>query len=556
MIGTAEIGLSGMHRRRQGWQYLRLFNYYRSFLALLFLVLHLNGWTELFIRQQDYHPRLFFWTAFCYTAACLVFMFIIHFRRPGLDAQVILQTCVDVIAIIILMHASGGLRSGLGMLLVINISMTSQFLQRRVTLLLAATTSLAVLGEQLYSQLFTLQYKPEYLQAGILGMLIFGFAIITSVVSRRLRDTQQLADQRNRALRNVVQMNEHIIRNMRTGIMVVDANARVEMANNAAEGLLGNMRIHRGTPLLHVLPGLYERYREWRLSPVAIQQKPLQQSHGLPDIQPGFSRIEQEQGGGDLTLIFLEDASQLNQRFQQVRLASLGRLTASIAHEIRNPLAAIHHAAQLLAETIENSGERKLTGIINAQVQRLNSVVENVLQLSRQQRGNAETIELLPWLHKFSSEWIASQRLKPGQINIRIDPVNTKIQFDTGQLHQVLWNLCSNAVNHARMDSASVAINIQGGITMDSSQPFIDVIDNGPGIDEDIAQQIFDPFFTTRTEGTGLGLYITKEVVESNRAKIKHIALPTGGTCFRIYFMQAPDPRNPVIRHQTGSSVQ
>lgn len=541
MNSAAETGLTTKNQYRQGWQHLRLFNYYRSFLALLFLVLHLNGWTEQFIRLQDYHPHLFVWTASSYLAACMVFMLSIHYRRPGLDTQVIMQTCVDIIAIIIIMHASGGVRSGIGMLLVINISMTSQFLQRRVTLLLAATTSLAVLGEQVYSQLFTLQYKAEYLQAGILGMLIFSFAIITSVVSKRLRETQQLADQRNRALRNVVQMNEHIISNMRTGIMVVNSNARVEMANNAAEGLLGNIRIHRGAPLLQIMPGLYERYREWRQSSEIIQQKPLQQSHGLPDIQPGFSRIEQEQGGDDLTLIFLEDASQLNQRFQQVRLASLGRLTASIAHEIRNPLAAIHHAAQLLAETLDNAGEKKLTSIISAQVQRLNSVVENVLQLSRQQRGNAEVIDLLPWLQKFSHEWIASQGLRADQVRIRIDPDDTRILFDTGQLHQAMWNLCSNAVNHARMDIANVVINIQGGISMESSQPFIDIIDNGPGIDEDIAQQIFDPFFTTRADGTGLGLYITKEMIENNRAKIKHIALPVGGTCFRIYFMQAPN---------------
>lgn len=542
MISAAETTLPTAHQQ-QSWQYLRLFNYYRSFLALLFLVLHLNGWTELFIRQHEYHPLLFFWTAVCYMVSCLLFMLSIRYRKPALNTQVILQTCVDVIAIVIIMHASGGVRSGLGMLLVINISMTSLFLPRRVTLFLAAATSLAVLGEEVYAQLFTLNYKTEYPQAGILGMLIFTFAIITSVVSRRLRETQQLADQRNRALRNVVQMNEHIIRNMRTGIMVVDADGRVEMANNAAEGLLGNIRIHRGTPLQHILPGLYERYREWRQSSDTILQQPLQQSHGLPDIQPGFSRIEQDQGVDDSSLVFLEDASQLNQRFQQVRLASLGRLTASIAHEIRNPLAAIHHAAQLLAETIENTGEKKLTSIINTQVQRLNGVVENVLQLSRQQRGSAEIIELLPWLQIFKQEWIASHGLKDEQVHIRIEPDDTRILFDTGQLHQVMWNLCGNAVNHANKDISHAVIDIQGGFGMESSQPFIDVIDNGPGIDEDIAQQIFDPFFTTRPEGTGLGLYITKEMIESNRAKIKHIALPTGGTCFRIYFMPVPEQR-------------
>ena len=168
-------------------------------------------------------------------------------------------------------------------------------------------------------------------------------------------------------------------------------------------------------------------------------------------------------------------------------------------------------------------------------------MVENVLQLSRQQRGTPEHIELLPWLHKFKDEYIASQGLDTNQIKIHIEPGNTTILFDSSHLHQIMWNLCRNAVNHSGMPQSSIAINIEGGIDMESNQPFLDVIDNGPGIDADTAQQIFDPFFTTSNEGTGLGLYIIKEVAESNRAKIRHIALPAGGTSFRIYFLQAPE---------------
>ena len=528
-------------QQNRSWQYLRLFNYYRSALALLMLTLYMNGWTEQFIRAADYHPQLFYWASIGYITASLIFMLGLYLHKPGLDTQVVSQVCIDVIFIIALMHASGGIRSGLGMLLIINISLSSIFLTRRVTLFLAATTSLALLGEHIYAQLVIPDYREAYVQAGILGIVVFAFAFITSIIARRMRESEQLASERSRELKSVVQMNEHIIRSMRTGILVVDPDGVIEMANNAARSLLGNIHVGYNTTLRDILPGLHDRFVEWQNSVQPIQHKPVQQSHGLPDLQPGFSRIEPAAGHNSPTLVFLEDASQLNQRFQQVRLASLGRLTASIAHEIRNPLAAIHHAAQLLNETIESGPDKKLTNIINTQVQRLNGVVENVLQLSRQQRGTAERIELLPWLHRFRDEYVSSQGLEMQQIGIDIKPENTAILFDSSQLHQVMWNLCGNAVSHCKMPLRNINISIHGGIDMESNQPFIDVIDNGPGIDPETAEQIFDPFFTTSNEGTGLGLYITKEVAESNRAKIRHIALPAGGTCFRIYFLQAPE---------------
>jgi len=503
--------------------------------------MYLNGWTEQFIRPADYDQQLFYWASIAYISACIIFILSLYLHKPGLDTQVVIQTCVDIIIIIALMHASGGIRSGLGMLLIINISLSSIFLTRRVTLFLAAATSLALLGEHIYSQLILPDYREAYVQTGILGIVIFAFAFITSIVARRMRASEQLVNERNHELKSVVQMNEQIIRSMRTGILVVNPNGYIKMANNAAKSLLGDIHVDNNTTLRQALPELHDRFIEWQNSAIPAQQKPVQQSHGLPDLQPGFSRIEPAAGNDSSTLVFLEDAGRLIQRFQQVRLASLGRLTASIAHEIRNPLAAINHASQLLDEALESGPDKKLTDIINTQVQRLNSVVENVLQLSRQQRGVSEPVELLPWLQKFREEYIASQGLDRQQIRIHIKPENTRILFDSSHLHQVMWNLCGNAVNHSGTPLAELSIIIKGGIDADTNQPFIDVIDNGRGIDPEIAQQIFDPFFTTSNEGTGLGLFITKEVTESNRANIRHIELPTGASCFRIYFVQAPE---------------
>ena len=162
-----------------------------------------------------------------------------------------------------------------------------------------------------------------------------------------------------------------------------------------------------------------------------------------------------------------------------------------------------------------------------------------MLQLSRQQRGTAEVINIHQWLIQFREECIATHNLKAYQIQIKIEPQDIEILFDASQLHQVMWNLCTNAINHSHMEHSNIMIHLQGKIDDETTQPYLDIIDNGPGINKETQAHIFDPFFTTSAEGTGLGLYITKEVIESNRAKIRHIPPPTGGTCFRIYFQQA-----------------
>ena len=541
-LPETSLGSNKPHNAPDAWYRLRLFNYYRGSLALFFITIYLNDWLLQLIPGKHANEELFISISVLYLAASLLFIRGIIRRKPGLDTQVIVHTLVDISCIIILMHATGGTRTGLGMLLIISISMTSLFLHQRVTILFAAISALAVIAEQIYSQVFYVDYNPAFTQAGLLGILIFISAILTTYTAKRLKASEKLAEETSQELESIVQMNEHIIRNMRTGIILIQNNGLILMANNAAMELLGNIKIPPESNLKDISADLYDRFTEWRNDAVQGQQ-PIQQKQGLPDIQPGFSDIDKNSSTKDKhrgrTLIFLEDATQLTQRFQQVKLASLGRLTASIAHEIRNPLAAINHAGQLLGESSNDEADKKLTGIINTQAKRLNGIVENVLQLSRQQRGTPEAIELYRWLLSFREEFIATQNLAAYQLHIKIAPEDIRVLFDTGQLHQVMWNLCSNAINHSNMDRSNVMINITGRIDPKTEQPYIDIIDNGPGIDKETAANIFDPFFTTSSKGTGLGLYITKEVAESNRAKIRHISPQTGGTCFRIYFQQA-----------------
>ena len=525
-------------RTPEAWYRLRIFNYFRGSLALLFIALYFNGWLVNLIPDKFTNTDLFIATAFIYFIASLTFITGINYRKPNLDAQVIIHTLVDISCIIVLMHATGGIRTGLGMLLIVSISMTSIFLPKKVTILFAAVAALAVITEQVYSQLIYTDYSPDFTQAGLLGVLIFISAFLTIYTANRLKDTEKIAEQASYELETIVKMNEHIIRSMRTGIIVIKNNGLILMANNAALELLGNVSIDPKTNIKDVSVKLYDRFIDWNNNTIQNHQ-PIQQSQGLPDLQPGFSRIEQneklnhDQGR---TLIFIEDATQIAQRFQQIKLASLGRLTASIAHEIRNPLAAINHAGQLLGETMNDTDDTKLTDIINTQAKRLNGIVENVLQLSRQQHGTPEIIHLSQWLVQFRTEFISTHHLQAYQIQIKIVPDNIKILFDTTQLHQVMWNLCTNAINHSNIEHSNLMINIHGEIDTIVNQPYIEITDNGSGIDKETQIHIFDPFFTTSSSGTGLGLYITKEVIESNRAKIRHISPVAGGTCFRIIF--------------------
>jgi two-component system sensor histidine kinase PilS (NtrC family) len=524
------------------WYRLRLFNYFRVSLALFFITIYLNGWFHLLITSEFSYDELFITTSIIYLVASLFFFAGIIRQNPKLETQVIIHTLVDIFCIIMLMHATGGIRTGLGMLLIISISMTGLFLKKQLAILFAAIATLAIITEQIYSQFVYTNYPPAFTQAGLLGILVFISAFLTIYIAKRLLESEKLAEETSAELETIVQMNERIIRSMRTGIFIIRNDGLILMANNAALELLGNITIDSQTNLKDAASDLYNCFIEWNNNTIQNQQ-PIQQPQGLPDLQPGFSHIDKTNNPDDKhqgrTLIFLEDATQLAQRFQQVKLASLGRLTASIAHEIRNPLAAINHAGQLLGETSTDMADKKLTSIINTQAKRLNGIVENVLQLSRQQRGTPEAIDLYQWLMLFREECVSTHNLQASQIQIQIDHQDTKILFDSNQLHQVMWNLCSNAINHSKIEHATIMINIQGKIDDQTRQPYIDIIDNGAGINKETQALIFDPFFTTSSEGTGLGLYITKEVIESNRAKIRHISPATGGTCFRIYFQQS-----------------
>ena len=520
------------------WKPLRLLSFYRVILAGLLAVLFFSipEDTGLGLRQHD----LYGLTSIAYLLFSVLAGFAARLRQPGYELQAVPQVIVDIIAITVLMFASNGLASGLGILLLIAVAAGSILLPGRMAYLFAAIAAMAVIWEAVYSSLFL--YIPNasgYTQSGLLGLALFATAATTNLLVRRIKDTEALARRRGIDVANLAKLNAHIVQRLQAGIIVTDHEHHVRVINQTAQKMLNLPEVENGQPLESVSPQLFARLEEWSSNP-HFEQAVVPADIGDTKVLPHFTLLATAEGTG--SLIFLEDSATLAKQAQQLKLASLGRLTASIAHEIRNPLGAISHATQLLDESEAlNDSDQRLITIIGDHTQRVNAVVENVLQLSRPGASTPQQIRIQPWLEEFADEFSRSGNCQLQQIRISVMPADLEVRMDPSLLHQVVWNLCQNAIRHGVQASTPFKLGMVCKPSPASLKPQLDIIDNGAGIEPDMADTIFEPFFTTRSSGTGLGLYIAREICENNQSHLDYIPSPEGGSCFRITF----DSRQP-----------
>lgn len=528
--------LTAIDSEIQVWKPLALLNLYRLLISGLFSGLFYSGF--LLPPLASHNPVLFYSVSLLYFAAAIVFILLIGNRWPRFNIQVYGQIIIDIVAITLLMHASGSISSGLGVLLIVTVAGGSIVMGGRHPLMFAALATLAVLAEQFYAQFTGSGQQNNYTQAGILGVALFVTALAVHGFAHRIRESEALAQRRGLDLANMSQLTEHIIQRMQTGIIVIDNDDYIRLINESAWHMLGRPSATYHSRLADLSPDLAQQTRRWRNDP-ASEIEMIQPSAEHPRVMPRFARLGQENVTG--TLVFLEDATALARQAQQLQLAALGRLTASIAHEIRNPLGAISHAGQLLNESPQlDEHDRRLTGIIDDQSRRMNTIVENIMQLSRRDHSTPRLIELNTFLHKFVEEFLAGLRMQREIIGISVEPAQLRARFDPSHLDQILTNLCQNAIRYSEDYPGFPKVEIRAALTEDSGRPFIDIIDHGPGIGSGVAEHIFEPFYTTATTGTGLGLYISRELAEANQAHLNYEPVATGGSCFRITFQ---DPR-------------
>jgi two-component system sensor histidine kinase PilS (NtrC family) len=529
-----------IHNSNDAWRPLITINLFRFLIAAIFIGLYLSD--KLFTPLASHNPALFISVSISYAVISLVISILNYYRKPSFEAQAYINIYSDIIAITLLMHASGGVSSGLGTLMVITIGGGSIIMGGRHALLFASLSTIAVLIEEIFSQFESISQPTSYIQAGILGITFFVTAILTHTFAKRIRESEALAQKRGIDLANMAQLTEHIIQRMQTGIIVVDSDNQLRLINESALHMLGDPSGNHNMHINQLNTDLAEQLACWKTDPDEASQT-IKASAEHAEIMPRFAQISSEAINPG-TLIFLEDTSALSRQAQQLQLASLGRLTASIAHEIRNPLGAISHAGQLLEESPNlDTHDQRLTQIISNHSKRVNTIIENIMQLGRRNTSYIEIIELKFFLEKFRNDLLAGNEQPYELIDINIQPADVKVRFDVTHLQQILTNLCENGLRYSKDYPGFPKVELRGGISDDLSRPYLEVIDHGPGINKKDESHIFEPFYTTSNDGTGLGLYISRELTECNQAHLNYIPVKTGGSCFRITFQ---DPRRQI----------
>ncbi|HEX6591758.1 MAG TPA: ATP-binding protein [Moraxellaceae bacterium] len=522
------------HKEREDWRLLRIYAWYRLALsALLIAVFALKP--EMPMLGAENRP-LFLATALGYFITTISASLFLRQPRRQIATYSLMLLLVDILVLTLMTHASGGLNTQLGLLFLVVIAGGNILLSGRMGALIAAVAAIAILYEHFY---FSLSHEEDisplaFAQSSILGISFFAMALFSQLIVTRMRHGEELAELRAQDIANLQLLNEQIIRRMRTGIIALSPDRQVLLSNEASQQLLGlDKPIALFSRLEDVSLLLDAALFAWQQNPL-MRPIPFKNTPESPEISANFAPLSPEDHSGT-TLLFLEDTTQLTQQVQQMKLASLGRLTASIAHEVRNPLGAISHATQLLAESDAIVGpDRRLLEIIEQHCRRMNSVVENVLSVSRRQPSVPQTFVLQDWLKEFREEYLGM----PGEgvtMELRASEKHSNIRFDPQQLYQVVGNLAMNGLRYSRKKTGKSHILLSIGRGELNGLTCLDIIDFGPGIAPEQRGNLFEPFFTTESNGTGLGLYLSREICEANQARLDYIPR-ANGACFRITF--------------------
>jgi two-component system sensor histidine kinase PilS (NtrC family) len=514
------------------WRVLGLLNLYRVLVPLVLLGLYSLGGARGIAVES---PRLFFSAVAFYLCFGLFSVILVRRRLATAYFQTIVQAAVDISVLLAVLHACGGVPSGLGLLLLVPVGSLAFLLPPRSALFLAAVTIIAVLVHTIWQQLTGRADITAYATAGLLGIVLFTFAAAASFIASTMRQSEALVRQKDLDLANLAELSQYIVQHLRESLLVVDGADRIRLINESAAEILGDEHAVPGALAGEVSPRLLYSLSTWRNSERGeTAPSSFVAADGARLIQPHFAPLG---GSPGPTLIFLEDTSLMAERVQQSKLAALGRLSASIAHEIRNPVGAMSHAGQLLAESPSiGPDERRLTDIIQSNSERVSTIINNVLQLSRREATKPTRLNLGDWLEDFLREFCETMQVSVARFEVHEEADDLEVRIDPSHLHQVVWNLCDNAIKYGET-RAGISVEIKLGRLNPSGRPYLEAADRGPGIEIQAADRIFEPFFTGgRKGGTGLGLFIARELCQLNRATLLYEPRGGDGSIFRIVF--------------------
>jgi two-component system sensor histidine kinase PilS (NtrC family) len=397
-----------------------------------------------------------------------------------------------------------------------------------VIVLLAAAVRAGLAGGDLASAMS---------QAGLSGVGLFVVALLAGELSMRLAHEESAArDSRERA-RQQAQLSRLVIEDMGDGVLVIDRQLRVRAANPSARRLLVaqlkrcpsppfSLRLHPGwVGLANLVEEAFVR-GDW---PAGAIDVPLQLEDGSRRALQMRARFTRGSSGGEgpvpaserLCVLFLEELKAVQARMRQERLAAMGRMSAGIAHEIRNPLAAIAQANALMEEDELRPDQRRLVRIMTDNVDRLKRIVDDVMEAAPGSLAPSRTLDANTEVAAICSEWARTVGMPLGtasRLAVRLPNQPIGVAFDPDHLRRVLVNLLDNAARHASAEPGAVKLSLKPGHEED--RVLLSVASDGPPIAPDVEPYLFEPFHSTRSRGTGLGLYICRELCERHGARI------------------------------------
>ena len=515
------------------WRVLGLLNVFRLLVPTVLYVVLVLGDESSYLGSTL--PGVFHGTLIAMYVAGVLSIAMLKRRTPDLRLQAYLHVAFDVAAVTLLMLSSGGTASGLGLLMIVPVGAVSLLVAHRTAILVAALATLAILTQQIVLVVGGGADASAFTQTGLLGGIIFIVALAAAPLAGRIRESEAMVRQREVDLANLAQLSQYVVERLRESIVVVDEQDRIRLVNESARQILSPGEPAAGALLGEVSPRLLYLLETWRQGERQEDSTgTLVSADGVREIRPHFAPLGHRWPAP--VIVFLEDLSAQSAQAQQAKLAALGRLSASIAHEIRNPVGAMSHAAQLLQESEGLAApDRRLTEIIRGNASRVSNIIQNVMQLSRREQTQAERMPLGEWLDDFVEEFRQTAQVGADRLVVERPGEDLEVRVDPSQLHQVLWNLLENAFKYGARDPGSV-VELRSGRLAGSSRPYLEVGDRGPGIEPAAAERIFEPFFTSEAGGTGLGLFISRELAQANGALLSYEPRTGGGSIFRLVF--------------------
>ncbi|MEM1190592.1 MAG: HAMP domain-containing sensor histidine kinase [Pseudomonadota bacterium] len=515
----------------------RIYVLYRSVLGVVFLLLLALPPTRQLVGSQD--MTLYAVTSLCFLLSNLLLVGGAGVRVQESNLGLVTMFSIDIVCLTLVSDASGGMTSGLPLLLTVTIASSAVLISKRsIATLVAALAVLAILTDTLRLVSTGAASFGSLFPAGLLGLLFFVVSGIVQIVALRLGRAEAIAVERADDLYRLQRLNEQIVQNMQTGILLVDDKARARVLNAAAGRLLDPSRplaVEQGRELSDYSEELAQRLDNF-LHTGAQRGVPFQARDDGAELIAKFQRLAGE--SRMQTLVFLEDYRPVAAYAQSLKLTSLGRLAASIAHEVRNPLGAISHATQLLQESATlGDDDRHLAEMILANSHRVNEIVESVLQISRREPPQTETIDLLDWIVDYRDRYQLSRETDVELTIEYVDP-RARIDFDPQHLDRVLDNLVDNAVRHNFEATENHAAELRIRVDRGNGECVIDIYDDGAGVAQKDVSRLFEPFFTRSHSGSGLGLYLCRELCELNQSRIAYAPTSDGRSRFQISVQQ------------------